>query len=102
VGGEYWYSLSEKLGVQFNARIYYPLTGKTPTGSKLVASPSYQFGFLGSLRLNERATGLMGYAYRDNKIEYDVTNDRALRAGYTTNHSSVVGHYLNFLLEWDF
>ncbi|MEY4616426.1 MAG: hypothetical protein RJB66_1386 [Pseudomonadota bacterium] len=101
-GGEYWYSLSEKLGVQFNARVYFPITGKTPTGAKLLPSQSLQVGFLGSLRLNKRATGLMGYAYRDDKIEYKVTNDRALNAGYTVNHSSVVGHYLNFLLEWDF
>lgn len=101
-GAEYWYSLSEKLGFQINARIYYPLTGKTPTTSKLMASPTYQFGFMGSLRLNQRATGLMGYAYRDDKIEYNVTNDRARTAGYLVNHSAVVGHYLNFLLEWDF
>lgn len=100
-GGEFWYSLNPKLGIQMNARVYYPLAGKTPSGKPLVATPSYQFGFLGSLRLNKKATGLMGYAYRNDQIDYQVSNNRALDAGHTINHTSVIGHYLNFFLEWD-
>lgn len=101
-GGEYWYSLNSKLGLQVNGRIYFPLSGKTPNGKGLIASPSFQFGFLGSLRLNPKATGLMGYAYRKDQIDYQASNSTALAAGYSSNKTSVVGHYLNFLLEWDF
>lgn len=100
-GGEYWYPLTSKLGVQINGRIYYPMSGKTPTGGKLNSTPSLQLGFLGSLRLNEKATGLMGYAFRKDQISYKVTNSTSLSDGFTTNTSSVLGHYLNFLLEWD-
>ena len=100
-GGEYWFSINPKIGLQMNARVYYPLTGKTPNGNKLVPGPSYQVGFLGSLRLNPRATGLVGYAYRTDKLEYEVSNQAAISAGQTKNSTSVIGHYLNFFLEWD-
>ena len=100
-GGEYWYSLNSKLGVQINGRVYIPISGKTPNSQKMNPTPSYQFGFLGSLRLNSKATGLMGYAYRKDQIEYKATNSTAIAAGYTQNTTSVVGHYLNFFLEWD-
>jgi len=100
-GGEYWYPLTSKLGLQINGRVYYPISGKTPSGAKINPSPSLQFGFLGSLRLNEKATGLMGYAYRKDQTNYKVTDNTSLADGFTTNTSSVVGHYLNFLLEWD-
>ncbi len=100
-GGEYWYPLSSRLGLQINGRIYYPIGGKTPTGASIVPSPSLQFGVLGSLRLNNKATGLMGYAYRKDQTIYKVTESTSLANGYKTNTSSVVGHYLNFLLEWD-
>lgn len=101
-GGELWYSLNRKLGAQVNARIYYPVFGKTPFGQPIVATPSFQIGFLGSLRLNKKATGLMGYAYRKDLLEYKTQNSRAINAGYSKNQSAVVGHYLNFFLEWDF
>jgi hypothetical protein len=101
-GGEYWYSLNSKLGLQVNGRLYYPISGKTPTGQGIVATPSYQFGFLGSLRLNAKATGLMGYAYRKDQIDYKTSNPTVLAAGYKSNKTSVEGHYLNFFLEWDF
>ncbi len=101
-GGEYWYSLNSKLGLQVNGRVYFPVSGKTPNGKPLIASPSYQFGFLGSLRLNPKATGLMGYAFRKDEINYQASNATALAAGYSSNKTSVVGHYLNFFLEWDF
>lgn len=101
-GGEYWYSLNSKLGIQVNGRVYFPLSGKTPNGKSIIASPSYQFGFLGSLRLNQKATGLMGYAYRKDQVDYQASNPTAISAGYSSNKTSVTGHYLNFFLEWDF
>jgi hypothetical protein len=93
--------MTSKLGLQLNGRIYFPISGKTPTRAKINVTPSLQFGFLGSLRLNEKATGLMGYAYRKDQTNYKVTNVDSLTAGNTSNTSSIVGHYLNFLLEWD-
>lgn len=101
LGGEYWYPLTSTLGLQINGRVYSPIQGNTPTHSKIVSSPSLQFGFLGSLRLNANATGLMGYAFRKDQFSYKVTNSASLADGYTNNTSSILGHYLNFLLEWD-
>jgi hypothetical protein len=99
-GGEYWYSMTSKLGLQVNGRMYYPLSGKTPTGEKIIPTISYQFGFLGSYRLNEKATGLMGYAYRKDVINYKAANSDVI-SSYNSNLSSVTGSYLNFFLEWD-
>ena len=101
-GGEYWYALNSKLGIQLNGRVYYPLKGKTPNHKSLIPTASYQFGFMGSLRLNPKATGLIGYAYRKDELNYQAENTTALSAGYSNNRTSVVGHYLNFLIEWDY
>jgi hypothetical protein len=99
-GGEYWYSMNSKLGLQINGRIYSPLSGKTPTGEKIIPTTSYQFGFLGSYRLNEKATGLMGYAYRKDIINYKSGNTDIIST-YKSNQISIIGNYLNFFLEWD-
>jgi hypothetical protein len=99
-GGEYWYSMTSKLGLQLNGRVYYPLSGKTPTGEKIIPTMSYQFGFLGSYRLNDKATGLMGYAYRKDVINYK-SNNTDIITNFTSNQTSIVGHYLNFFLEWN-
>lgn len=101
-GGEYWYSLNQKLGVQFNGRVYYPFAAKTTNNLGIISTPSLQFGFMGSLRLNPRATGLMGYAYRKDAVTYPTTNASAIAAGYKNNTSTITGHYLNFFLELDF
>ena len=90
------------LGIQLNGRVYYPLKGKTPNHKSLIPTASYQFGFMGSLRLNPKATGLIGYAYRKDELNYQAENTTALSAGYSNNRTSVVGHYLNFLIEWDY
>lgn len=100
-GGEYWFPLNSKLGLQTNARIYIPLQGQVPNGEKLTTAPSYQLGFLGSLRLNKKATGLVGIAYRKDIIKYGVSDALAKSEGHSTNDSSVDGTYLNFYLEWD-
>jgi hypothetical protein len=100
-GGEYWYSLTSKLGIQMNGRVYYPLAGSGPNGKSIVTSPSLQYGFLGSLKLNKQATGLLGYAYRLDNIKYKVSSDSAISQGHTTKESSVQGHYFNLYLEWD-
>jgi hypothetical protein len=100
-GGEFWYSMTAQLGLQLNGRVYYPISGKTPTGQPIIPTMSYQFGFLGSYRLNDKATGLVGYAYRKDIINYKSTNTE-VESTFTSNQSSVSGSYLNFFLEWDF
>ncbi len=101
-GGEYWHSMSTKLGLQVNTRFYYPMSGKTPNGQGIIPTMSYQFGFLGSYRLNQKMTGLMGYVYRKDITNYKTTNSSDLpNGGISSNQSSIVGQYLNFFLEWN-
>lgn len=93
-GFEYWWALSPKLGFQVNGHLYGSLLSvKTPTGNPAVASLSYQAGLLGSYRITERASGLMGYAYRQDSQSYQSTSDR-------TNSVKITGHYFNLFLEW--
>lgn len=93
-GAEYWWAMSPKLGLQANAHLYSSLiTVKTPTGSPVAPSLSYQIGMLGSYRLGERATGLMGYAYRQDAQSYNSKSGR-------TNSVNITGHYFNLFLEW--
>ncbi|MBX3019073.1 MAG: hypothetical protein KF767_14390 [Bdellovibrionaceae bacterium] len=93
-GIEYWWALSPKLGFQVNAQAYASLMSvKTPTGNPVAPSLSYQAGLLGSYRITERASGLIGYAYRQDSQAYKSSHDR-------TNTVKITGHYLNLFLEW--
>ncbi len=100
-GGEYWYPLTNKLGLQMNGRIYLPMAGSGPNGKKILSTPSLQYGVLGSLKLNKVATGLMGYAYRVDNLKYPTSSETAQGLGQSTNQSSIQGQYLNLYLEWD-
>lgn len=101
VGGEYWFPINSRLGLQANGRMYIPFLGKASNGKSISIEPSYQFGLMGSLRLNTKTTGLAGMAYRKDIIKYKVSDASALSEGHQFNNSSVVGTYLNFYLEWD-
>lgn len=93
-GFEYWWALSPKLGFQVNGHLYGSfISVKTPTGNPVAPSLSFQAGVLGSYRLTERASGLMGYAYRQDSQAYQSSGDR-------TNSVRITGHYLNLFLEW--
>lgn len=93
-GFEYWWALTPKLGFQVNGHAYGSLLSvKTPTGNPISPSFSYQAGLMGSYRLGERATGLMGYAYRQDSQAYQSAAGR-------TNSVNITGHYLNLFLEW--
>lgn len=104
VGGEYWYSINSRLGLQANAHMYVSLVGmKTPNGRDLHPTLSTQFGFLGSYRFTENFTGLVGYARREDKISYSATpNNSNLALDGDKNESTVVGNYLNIFAEWAF
>ncbi|MFP5518755.1 MAG: hypothetical protein ACLGGX_02535 [Bdellovibrionia bacterium] len=103
-GGEYWYSLTPKLGLQVNSHLYYSLFKvKTPNGLDIEPTLSTQFGIMGSYRLSENFTGLMGYAMRVDRVSYQSqTGGSSLAADGDVNSSTITGHYLNFLAEYNF
>ncbi len=103
-GGEYWYSLTPKLGIQLNAHSYMSLMKvHTPNGEPLAPSLSTQFGFLGSYRFTPTFTGLLGYAHREDRMSYNAIPGAGnfAEAG-DVNESTIVGDYLNFFAEWSF
>lgn len=103
-GGEYWYSLTPKLGMQFHAHLYFSLFKlSTPNGEDLVPTMSTQFGFLGSYRFTPTFTGLVGYARREDKMSYNAITDGSTFANSgDINQSTIVGNYLNLFAEWAF
>lgn len=98
---EYWRPINSILGFQLVANLYLNSMGSTPNGKSLIPTSSYLLGVRGSYRLSSRLTGLMGYAYRKDQIQYEVS-DPDLFIGSTKNETSMDGHFLNFYLEWDF
>lgn len=103
-GGEYWYSLTPKLGVQFHVHLYLSLFKlSTPNGEDLVPTMSTQFGFLGSYRFTPTFTGLVGYARREDKMSYNaISNGGTFASSGDVNQSTIVGNYLNLFAEWAF
>jgi hypothetical protein len=104
VGGEYWYSLSPKLGLQLNAHVYMSVVGlSTPNGQPLEPSMSTQLGLMGSYRITPTFTGLIGYAMREDKVSYKAKPDTSnFAVDGDVNESTIVGNYLNFFAEWSF
>lgn len=103
-GGELWYSLSPKLGVQLNAHLYMPMVKiETPNGQNLESTVSMQLGLLGSYRLTPNFTGLIGWAMREDRMKYDSMPGTTPLPGFaTTNESTIQGNYLNIFAEWAF
>lgn len=100
-GAELWHPITLRLGLQLNARLYYPLSAvETPNGGELVAQPSYQFGLMGSYRIGISTVGFLGYALRQDSLGYKTKNSTI--SGEDTNDVQIKGHYLNLLLEWAF
>lgn len=104
LGAELWYSLSPKFGVQINAHLYNPLMKiNTPNNQELVPTISTQVGLLGSYRLTNNFTGLIGYAIREDRVSYRaLTGNDSFASDGDVNESTVVGNYLNFFAEWAF
>lgn len=101
VGAEFWYSLSPKLGFQVNAQMYEGLFAlKTPNGQGIEPTFQWQAGLLGSLRLTDRATGLMGYEHREVRTRYKATGPGA--NSNRTNDSALTGEYFNVFMEYGF
>ncbi|MGZ3795353.1 MAG: fibronectin type III domain-containing protein [Pseudobdellovibrionaceae bacterium] len=104
MGAEYWHSLSPKLGFQINTHLYYSLlTMKSPNGNNVEPRLSYQIGLLGSYRLNNRFTGLMGLTHRMDQVAYKANKTGALGEGPGDYDSSrITGQYLSFYAEYGF
>lgn len=103
-GFTYWMPLSDRWGLQANARAYYTVLGSASTGGRAVGSLSYQYGLLGSYRLNRSWIGYTGYAFRHDESRYESNSgdrDSFAQPGQV-NSVSIEGHYLNLLLEFSF
>lgn len=102
-GFTYWTPLNERLGVQVNARLYYTLMGAAESGD-VQSSMSYQYGLLGSYRLQSNWMGYAGYAYRKDEALYTTNpSDAASFANPgDINSVSMDGHFLNLILEFSF
>jgi hypothetical protein len=103
-GAEYWHSLSPKLGFQLNTHLYYSLlTIKSPNGNNVEPRISYQLGLMGSYRINNRFTGLMGLTQRMDQIAYKANKTGASTEGPGNfDDSRITGQYLNFYAEYGF
>lgn len=105
VSAEYWYSVSPNLGVQGNIHLYQSLlTTKALVNGDNTQFSALQIGFLGSYRINKKMTGLMGYAYRTDEVQFkhpEYTRDSIIIASDKTK-AKITGHYLNLYAEWDF
>lgn len=106
LGVEYWHSLSPKLGIQGNAQAFYSLqeTSLPPGGESVSPSLSYQMGLMGSYRLSNQWTGLVGVTYREDNFAY--TDNYATTANQpaipTTVTTIIKGYYLSFYTEYSF
>lgn len=105
-GIDFWRPFTSKLGLQFNARLYYSLTGlETPNDRDLSPELSYQIGFMGSYKVKHHITGYLGWAYRLDKATYESTPlgvNGSLAAAGSNQEIEIAGHYLNLMLEWGF
>lgn len=108
-GIEYWYAFNPKIGFQLNAHTYLSLFKvKTPNDNAIDPSLSFQIGLMGSYRLNKKATGLVGYAYRRDTLAYKATegssgsSTQSLAQSGDYNQTELTGHYLNLLMEYAF
>lgn len=104
LGFKVWMPLSQKIGVQFNARAYYSLLGEAPNGQEVTPTLSYQAGALGSLRLAKNLMGFAGYAYRLDQTQFnaDFEKSGSFASPGDVNIIEIQGHYLNLILEYSF
>ena len=104
IGFKYWIPWNYRYGLQFNGRAYYSLLGTAPNGKEVQPSLSYQFGVLGSMKLNKEFMGYAGYAYRVDQSAYSADPDAAFSSANEgdINLIQLQGHYLNLMLEYSF
>ncbi|MES3038949.1 MAG: hypothetical protein V4736_13665 [Bdellovibrionota bacterium] len=101
-GLEYWYSMTPKLGFQLNGHVYLNMVGQSmPANTDFKPSMSYQVGALGSYRVNNRFTGLMGVAHRTDTYNFIYHGTQNIIGDYDTS-VNMTGTYFNLFAEYDF
>lgn len=102
-GFTYWIPITQRLGLQANARLYYTLLGSSAPGPSLKPTMSYQYGLMGSYRLNQAWMGYAGYAFRKDQAEYGVSpGGNSDASPGEINTINIQGNYLNLILEYSF
>jgi hypothetical protein len=96
-GAQFWYPATRKLGLQVNSQMGSPVIGlQTPGGQELEGGFTFQLGVLGSYKLRENATGMLGLSLRSEELTYTPPS------GEGVNTVNMGGLYLSFHLEWGF
>ncbi len=100
-GIEYWVALTAKLGFQMNFHVY-PSLFKVKTSNEQDISPTFsrQLGILGSYKLQSNGTVLLGYAYRQDQVDYKARPGVGSAVAGDLNSIRISGHYLNLCMEW--
>lgn len=113
VGLEYWFSLTPKLGFQMNSNWYYSMMAvKLPNnGSGFKPTISEEYGVLGSYKMTQTFTGLLGLTYRKDQVSYkdesttSAFNLRSANEEYSSNvnvNTNVNGFYFSLFAEYQF
>lgn len=106
VGLVYWRPFNQKYGLQINARAYLAFMGSSPSGKDVESTTSFQFGVLGTYRLQENLMGFAGYAFKTHQGAYVATSfsedSSSFAADGDINTIEISGHYLNLILEYSF
>lgn len=112
-GLEYWFSMTPKLGLQINTNWYYSMSAvKLPNnGTGFVPTLSDEYGILGSYKISQKFTGLLGLTYRKDQVKYkdesttNAFNLPSANAEYSSNvnvDTSVNGFYFSLFAEYQF
>ena len=107
VGFSYGIPFSSKIGLFFQTQLYYSLVSlDTPNNKPIAPTLSYQINLLGSYRLNPQWTGMVGYTFKKDSINYKTrsasdSSDSFAESG-DQNSVEISGHYLSLHLEWNF
>jgi len=100
-GVEYWHAFSARLGMQINGHLYPSLLKlATPNDQNIVPTLSSQLGLLGSYKIKRNITGLIGYAFRQDRVDYRAQSGLGSAQADDLNSVKISGHYLNLFLEW--
>lgn len=107
LGGQIWRPLSERLGIQLHARVYFTALGSAPNGEKVASSLSYQAGLLGTYKLSAKIMGYAGYVFRVDNALYEAKpfgpdNLNSFANSGDLNSIILQGHYLNLVLDYSF
>jgi hypothetical protein len=113
IGLEYWFSLTPKLGFQINSNWYYSMSAvKLPNnGTGFVPTVSDEYGVLGSYKVSQKFTGLLGLTYRKDQVKYKDTSSTtafnlpSANTEYSNNvnvTTSVNGFYFSLFAEYQF